>query len=147
MRIYLSLAQRLPRSSTVQPLTEPAPTGGAGQGQKSTEKSNEKAPEMMNQNVAKRLETELKEQEKASFEKAKGELEKEMQQNPELKELSKNLMVDITPEGLRIQLVDQDNKPMFPVGSAEMYSYTKKIMQAVAKVINGMREIGLRHEL
>jgi chemotaxis protein MotB len=129
-------------SSTVQPLTQPAPTGGAGQSHKPTA---ERAPEMMNQNVAKRLETELKEQEKANFQKAKGELEKEMQQNPELKDLSKNLMVDITPEGLRIQLVDQDNKPMFPLGSAEMYGYTKKIVQTVAKVVNGMpNDISIR---
>jgi chemotaxis protein MotB len=123
-------------SSNVQPLTQPAVTGASGQGQAPKTTSDRTAD--MNQNLAKRLETELKEQEKANFTKAKAELEKEMQQNPELRELSKNLMVDITPEGLRIQLVDQDNKPLFPLSSAEMYDYTKKIVSVVAKTVNGL---------
>ncbi len=123
-------------TSEVQPITQPAPTGVTAQGQ--APKTTSDRTSDMNDNVAKRLETELREQEKESFQKAKAELEKEMQENPELKELSKNLMVDITSEGLRIQLVDQDNKPLFPIGSAEMYDYTKKIVAVVAKTVNGM---------
>ena len=85
---------------------------------------------------------------KAAFAKAKADLEKEMQENPELKELSRNLMVDITSEGLRIQLVDQDNKPLFPIGSAEMYDYTKKIVAVVARTVNSLpNDISVRAPL
>jgi len=45
-------------------------------------------------------------------------------------------MIDETPEGLRIQLVDQDKSPMFPLGSAELMDPAKKLMTLVAQVIN-----------
>lgn len=130
-------------TSTTQPITQPAPTGVTAQGQ--APKTTSDRTSDMNENVAKRLETELREQEKENFQKAKAELEQEMQANPELQELAKNLMVDVTSEGLRIQLVDQDSKPLFPIGSAEMYDYTKKIVAVVAKTIQGLpNDISIR---
>ncbi len=54
---------------------------------------------------------------------------------PELAKLAKNLLIDDTPEGLRIQLVDQDKQPMFPLGSAEMLDPAKKLMALVAQVV------------
>jgi chemotaxis protein MotB len=45
------------------------------------------------------------------------------------------VIVDQTPEGLRIQLVDQDGRPMFQQGTAEPMPYTKRLLQAVAKII------------
>ena len=53
----------------------------------------------------------------------------------ELKELAKNLVIDHTPEGLRIQVVDQEGKPMFPIGSANMFERTRKLMAKIAQVI------------
>jgi chemotaxis protein MotB len=47
-------------------------------------------------------------------------------------------MIDITPEGLRIQLVDQDGKPLFPLGSAEMFDYTRDLIKTVSKAIMTM---------
>ncbi len=44
-------------------------------------------------------------------------------------------MIDETPDGLRIQLVDQDKTPMFPLGSAEMDDSAKKLVALVAQVI------------
>lgn len=120
-------------TSNVQPLTQTQPTGMANPKQ-------ERAHEQPNDAAAqlKQLEEQLRRQEEENFKKAKEDLEKAMQENAELRELAKNLMVDITPEGMRIQLVDQEGKPMFPLGSAEMYDYTKKLVAAVAKVINTM---------
>ena len=54
-------------------------------------------------------------------------------------------MMDITPEGLRIQIVDQDGNPMFPSGSAEMYDKTRNLMTQVAQIINKMpNELSIR---
>ena len=61
-----------------------------------------------------------------------------MKENDELKELEKNLKMDMTPEGLRIQIVDSDGKPMFPSGSAEMYERTQKLLMKVSEVIRKM---------
>ncbi len=74
--------------------------------------------------------------EEAQFEQAADELEQLIQGIPELAELSESLMIDNTPDGLRIQIVDQDGLPLFPSGSAAMYGYTREIIGLVARVIS-----------
>ena len=54
-------------------------------------------------------------------------------------------MIDMTPEGLRIQIVDQDGASMFASGSAEMYEKTKKLMSKVAELIKELpNELSVR---
>jgi chemotaxis protein MotB len=92
-----------------------------------------------------KLREEIRKREDESFKQAEAEIQKAIQASPELQELSKNIMMDITPEGLRIQIVDQDGNPMFPSGSAEMYDKTKNLMAQVAKVIEKMpNELSIR---
>ncbi len=91
------------------------------------------------------LKQELKKREEENFKKAEKAIQQAMEANPDLKELQKNLKMDMTPEGLRIQIVDQDGKPMFPSGSATMYERTEKLLQKVAEVIRKMpNEISVR---
>lgn len=124
-------------TTNVQPLAQPKPTGLAGQSESDTTK--------MDEGQLQQLEEQLRKQEEEQFAQAKAALEQAIQDNPELAELAKNLMIDVTEEGLRIQLVDQDGKPMFPSGSAEMYGYTRKLMKAVADVALSMpNNISLR---
>jgi len=59
-----------------------------------------------------------------------------MQEMPDIAALSRQVVMDQTPEGLRIQLVDQDGKPMFAPGSAEPLPYTKKLLQVIAGIID-----------
>lgn len=75
-------------------------------------------------------------QEQQQFDEAARELQQLIQGIPELSELSDSLLIDNTPEGLRIQIVDQDGMPLFPSGSAAMYGYTRQIFELVARVIN-----------
>ena len=56
--------------------------------------------------------------------------------NPDISALSKQVVVDQTPEGMRIQLVDQDGRPMFQQGTAAPMPYTRKLLEAIAKVID-----------
>src|SRR6202789_3295853 len=58
-----------------------------------------------------------------------------VQDNPDLANLSHQVMLEQTPQGLRIQLVDQDGRPMFQQGSAEPMAYTKKLLAAVGAII------------
>lgn len=81
------------------------------------------------------LEQEMQKREEAKFEEMKKKIEQTIQSSSELKDLSKNVLIDITDEGLRIQIVDQEGEPMFPSGSAQMYEKTRLLMQAVADVI------------
>ncbi|MBX6367799.1 MAG: flagellar motor protein MotB [Rhodospirillales bacterium] len=81
------------------------------------------------------LETSIAQREEQQFALAEFQLKKAMENVPELRELADNLLVDRTPEGLRIQLVDQDKRSMFPRASAEMYEPAKKLMGVVAQIV------------
>ena len=78
-----------------------------------------------------------KKAEQEQFEKAKDALEEAMK-TPEMQQLAKSLMVENTPEGLRIQIVDQDGLAMFPSGGASMYEHTERVLSMVISVINSM---------
>ena len=72
----------------------------------------------------------------AEFASAEASLRQAMQDLPEFAELSKHLIMDQTPEGLRIQLVDQEGRAMFQGSSAEPLPRTRQLLEAVAKVID-----------
>jgi chemotaxis protein MotB len=74
--------------------------------------------------------------EAAAFASAEQSLRQAMQDMPELAELSKNILVDQTPEGLRIQLVDQEGRSMFNTGTAVPNDRAKILLRAIAKIIN-----------
>lgn len=76
----------------------------------------------------------LKRQEEKKFREVAEQLKQAIENNPELAEFSKNLMIDITPEGLRIQLVDQDGKTMFPSGSARLYDHARQLIAEISKL-------------
>ena len=78
---------------------------------------------------------ELAIKEAAEFEQVAQSLRQAMNEMPELAELSKNLIIDQTPEGMRIQIVDQEGRSMFPPGAAEPFDRTKKLLQQVSKLI------------
>jgi chemotaxis protein MotB len=73
--------------------------------------------------------------EEQNFQSAAESLRQAMQDNPELAELSKNVIIDETPEGLRIQIIDQDGRSMFPSGHAEPYERTRTLLEAVGKIL------------
>jgi chemotaxis protein MotB len=76
----------------------------------------------------------LKKQEEIKFREAADKIKQAIENNPDLAELAKNLIIDITPEGLRIQLVDQSGKTMFPSGSARMFEHTQNLLSQVADI-------------
>ncbi len=84
---------------------------------------------------AKTLARKLAEQEQKTFEKAKRALYGALAANPGLAGLKKHLLVDMTPRGLRIQIIDSKNQSMFPSGSAKMYPRTRKLLLMIAPVI------------
>jgi chemotaxis protein MotB len=68
----------------------------------------------------------------------KGQLEALIESNPSLKQFRRQLLLDITSEGLRIQIVDEQNRPMFASGRAELQPYTRVILREIATVLNGV---------
>jgi chemotaxis protein MotB len=55
---------------------------------------------------------------------------------PELAELKKNLLVEQTPEGLRIQLIDEKGYSMFALGSSKPNEQTRNLVQLVTRVVD-----------
>ena len=70
------------------------------------------------------------------FESAAESIRQAIQEMPDIAALSRQAMVDQTPEGLRIRLVDQDGRPMFQPGSAEPMPYTRRMLAGIARIID-----------
>lgn len=66
----------------------------------------------------------------------KRKIEVAIESNPTLKQYKKQLLLDITTEGLRIQMVDEQNRPMFASAKAELQPYTKEILHEIGKALN-----------
>jgi chemotaxis protein MotB len=73
-----------------------------------------------------------------AFREAETAIKQAIQNDPAVAELSKHILVDMTPEGLRIQLIDQDRESMFATASSKMNDHARKLMQMIAKVAEKM---------
>lgn len=81
-----------------------------------------------------RAEAEAKE--RAKLAELKGQIEALVEANPALRPFKNQLLLDITSEGLRIQIVDEKNRPMFDSASAELKPYTREILHEIGRVLN-----------
>ena len=66
----------------------------------------------------------------------KRKLERAIDSSPTLQQFKKQMLLDITTEGLRIQIVDELNRPMFEKASAELQPYTKQILHEIGRSLN-----------
>jgi chemotaxis protein MotB len=64
------------------------------------------------------------------------QLKAAIEQSQALRPFKDQLLLDVSPEGLRIQIVDKENRPMFDSSSAILKSYTKTILEQIGKIIN-----------
>jgi chemotaxis protein MotB len=72
------------------------------------------------------------------LENLKRRLDDIVDKNPDLKELRPQLKIDITPDGLRIQIVDTQNRPMFELASARVLPHMRLILQQIGPVLNDL---------
>jgi len=70
-----------------------------------------------------------------SFNDTSEEIRTKLNENEGIKKLGDNLLIDITHEGLRIQIVDNNNQSMFEAGSANPLPHTTELVKLVSKVI------------
>ena len=70
------------------------------------------------------------------LEKAKDSIESQMEADPVLQQMQNQIFIAVGVEGLRIQIVDDKNRPMFAVGSAEPLPYTKRLLRTIGKVLS-----------
>lgn len=77
----------------------------------------------------------LQAQENEMFKELSERIQKAMMNIPELRAMLDNLLVDITPEGLRIQLIDKQGRPLFVARTAELQTYTVSMLSIIANVL------------
>lgn len=76
------------------------------------------------------------EAERKTLQELKHDLEEAIARSQALAPFKNQLLIDITPEGLRIQIVDAQNRAMFDRGSAQLKDYTSAILLELAKYLN-----------
>jgi chemotaxis protein MotB len=79
---------------------------------------------------------EVERHEMMQLQKLKAKIESAIHTNPRLQQFSKQILLEMTPEGLRLQIVDTQNRPMFAMGSAKLEPYTIDILHEVGLMLN-----------
>ncbi len=75
-------------------------------------------------------------QESARLQDLKAKLDKAIDSNAKMAQFKKQLKIDITTEGLRVQIIDDQNRPMFDSGGAVMKPYTRDVLREIGKTLN-----------
>lgn len=88
---------------------------------------------------SKEAQAEFRRKEQERLEALKADIEKMIEQSPQLAQFKKQMLLDITSEGLRIQIVDEQNRPMFDSGGAELKPYTREILRQIGKALNDVK--------
>jgi len=66
------------------------------------------------------------------------ELQNKVDENPDLTRFKDQILFEITQDGLRIQIMDAANRPMFALGSAQLQPYFEDILLAMADTIRAV---------
>lgn len=91
--------------------------------------------EQMKQAEIAELRKKLEDQQDKVFEDIQKQILEEIEKTPELADLKDHLIIDITPEGLRIQIVDKEGRSMFPSGKAGMFGFMQALVAKVTQII------------
>ena len=84
----------------------------------------------------KSLEAEQKRAEIARLESLKKRVEEAIAANPKLAAMKSQIRLDMTRDGLRIQIVDEQNRPMFDSGSAVVKPYMRDLLREIGHSLN-----------
>ena len=77
-------------------------------------------------------------EEMKKLEQLKSEINLSMEKDPALAGLKNHLIMDVVSDGLRIQLIDNQKKPMFDVGSDKINPEIQPILANIAKLLNSV---------
>ena len=84
----------------------------------------------------KAAEAEIARKETLKLQELKGRIEQAIEGNAALKPFRNQILLDITTEGLRIQIADEYSRPMFASGSAQMQPYSRDILRQIGTALN-----------
>ena len=82
------------------------------------------------------LRSEVEAQDQKQMREMQQRLEQALQGNSTLAGLRQQMRADITPDGLRIQIVDDQGRPMFDAGSARVKDYMRELLRSIGRLVN-----------
>ena len=83
-----------------------------------------------------RQHTRPSEQERRFFRDVQERIERAIALQPELSLMREQMRFDLTREGLRIQLLDTEQRPMFELGSDQVAPYMRDLLRTIAPLLN-----------
>jgi chemotaxis protein MotB len=83
-------------------------------------------------------ETKLPPSPDAKLLRAEDALKTAIQETPELQQYKDQIIVEVTPDGLRIQLIDREQRPMFKTGTDELYPFARTLIARVGDIVMGL---------
>ncbi len=86
--------------------------------------------------MRKHIDSEESRKEEYRLNKLREKLDQLIESDPRLKALRPHLLINMMDEGLRIQIIDSQNRPMFKMGSAQVEPYMRDILRAIAPILN-----------
>jgi chemotaxis protein MotB len=91
------------------------------------------SPEQLSEAQLKR---EMERIEKEQLEQLQEQVQEEINKDPVFQQIKDQILIDLTALGLRIQIVDKDQRPGFDVGSARMKPYIEDVLKALAPLLD-----------
>lgn len=101
-------------------------------------KSDEDQKKIINLRAAQADRAAVEKAEKEKLTGLKERIEAMIEASPRLRQFKNQMLLDLTSEGLRIQIVDDRNRPMFDSASADLKPYAREILLAVGHALNGV---------
>lgn len=77
-----------------------------------------------------------RQKEKVLLAKLQARIKEAIEKNKILNQYKNQLLLEMTPEGLRIQIIDEKNRPMFDSGSSRLLPHTKDLLQELGRQLN-----------
>ena len=114
-------------------------SGGEAQGQGQGQPQGKEGT-AAGQAAIRRAAEQLRREEQAGFAKAAAEMQKAIATDPDLAPIARQLSVDLTPEGLRVQIRDSEGLPMFATGSPEPNERARAVLARLTPMLKGLHE-------
>ena len=84
------------------------------------------------------LRAELRRVEGQRLSRLKAQVEEMINLNPKLAVMRSQIRLDLTSDGLRIQIIDEQNRPMFDLGSASVKDYMRELLREIGHLLNSV---------
>jgi chemotaxis protein MotB len=122
----------VPRGSTADTAAEkPVDQGKGGAKPQRPSQSQEMPAAPTDKDIA----AELERRERSTFDRAAQQIRDAIAADPSLSDLSRQLLIDVTPEGLRVQLVDAERQAMFATGSAVPNERARSVLAKITPIL------------